>query len=342
MRVATYYSNSDVRLEDLPRPAAGPGEIVMRVEASGICGSDVMAWYREPRAPAVLGHEVAGVVVETGDDVTAFAAGDRIVTTHHVPCMTCRLCRADRHTACPTLHETSFDPGGFAEYVRLPAINVRLGTFRLQDGVGFDEATFVEPLACVLRGQRLAGLAPGDSVAVLGAGMSGALHLLAARAAGAGTCVATDVHRFRLDAARTFGADHALDASAPDAVAAVRRAAGGAGADRVIVCTGARPAFEQALAMVADGGSILFFAPLPPGETLELPVNDLWKRGVALVHSYAGPPPDMRRALELIASRDVDVRPLVTHRLPLAGTGAGFKLVESAGESLKVIIEPQR
>ncbi len=339
MRAAVYYNNRDIRVEERPRPAAGPGEIVMRVRASGVCGSDVMEWYRLPKAPLVLGHEVAGEVAEVGEGVTRFRAGDRIVATHHVPCNACRYCVADDHPYCETLRKTRFDPGGFAELVRLPAINVDRGTFLLPEGVSFDEASFVEPLACVVRGLRVARFEAGQSVAVLGAGISGALFLQTARALGAGPLVATDVHPWRLAQAPRLGADAAVDARG-DVPAAIRAANGGRLADLVVVTTAASAAIEQSLRAVDKGGTILYFAPAAPGTTFPMPVFDLWNDGISLVHSYAGPPADMRRALDLIAARRVDVASMITHRLPLAETARGFALVLGAAESMKVIIDP--
>ena len=340
MRVAVYYSNNDVRPEERPLPTIGPGELLMRVRSSGICGSDLMEWYRKPKAPLVLGHEVAGVVEEVGERVETFAVGDRIVTTHHVPCNRCRYCLTDRHSVCPTLHSTTFDPGGFAEFVRLPAINVERGTFHLPEGVSFDEGSFVEPLACVVRGQRLTGIRPADSIAVLGSGVSGILQIQLARATGAGRIIATDVSEQRIQLAMKFGADVALRADGPQIVDKIIEANGGRHIDRVLVCAAARSALEQALDVVDLGGSVLFFAPLLPGETLDYPAHDLWKRGISIVHSYAGPPADMRAALELIATNRIDVANMVTHRLPLEETQAGFNLMEQATDALKVIIEP--
>ncbi len=341
MRVAVYYSNDDIRLEERPRPEPGPGELLMRVEASGVCGSDVMEWYRKPKAPLVLGHEVSGVVEEVGAGLTRFATGDRIATTHHVPCNGCRYCRRNLHNVCESMHATTFDPGGFSEFVRLPAVNVERGTFKRVDTVGFDAATFVEPLACVLRGQRVAGVAQGDTVLVIGAGISGILQIQVARANGAARVFAVDVHPSRLEMARRFGADEAWPAGKTTADR-LRAANGGRLADRVLVCTGARAALEEALALIDHGGSLLVFAPLLPGETLTLDVNDLWKRGISIVHSYAGPPEDMRLALDWIATPKIDVASMVTHRLPLEETGAGFRLVAASGDSLKVLIEPGR
>ncbi|HRZ86794.1 MAG TPA: alcohol dehydrogenase catalytic domain-containing protein, partial [bacterium] len=205
MRAAVYYRNSDIRVEERAVPQIGQGEALMRIEASGICGSDVMEWYRIKHAPLVLGHEVSGVIEKVGPGVTRYRAGQRIVAAHHVPCNTCRYCLQGDHTVCDTLRTTSFDPGGFAEYVRLPAINVDRGIFPIADGVSYEDATFVEPLACVIRGQRKAGLKPGRSVLILGGGISGLLHLKLAIAMGAGRVFVTDVLENRLEAAKGFG-----------------------------------------------------------------------------------------------------------------------------------------
>jgi L-iditol 2-dehydrogenase len=342
MRVAVYHGNRDLRVEERERPQAGPGELVFRVMASGVCGSDVLEWYRLAKAPVVLGHEVAGEVVEVGAGLAGFTRGDRIVTTHHVPCNECRYCVAGQHPVCETLRNTSFDPGGFAELVRLPAANVAKGTFAIPDHVSFEEASFVEPLACVGRGQRVAGGVMGKTVAVLGSGISGLLHILWARAHGAARILATDIHPYRLEAARRSGAAMAIDARQDDVSARIQEANSGRAADLVIVCTAALTSLGQALHAVDRGGTVLLFALYPPGVSFPFPVYELAKDGITIVHSYAGPPADMRSALEAISARAVDVAPLITHRLPLERIGEAFRLVEEAGESLKVIVEPQK
>ena len=342
MRVAMYYNNRDVRIQEMPVPRIGPGELLVRVEASGLCGSDVMEWYRTSKAPLVLGHEVAGVVVEAGQGVDRYKEGDRMVVTHHVPCNACRYCLSGHHTVCDTLRHTNFDPGGFAQYLRVPAINVDRGVYPLPEGVSFEEASFTEPLACVLRGQRRAALQPGQSVLVLGSGLAGLLHINLARALGASRIVATDVSDYRLEAARRFGADVTLSAK-DDVPAGLRQANDGRLADLVIVSTGATSALHQALESVDRGGTVLFFAPTQPGVTLPISVNDIFFRNdVTLTTTYAGGPADLATALELIGARRVRVGEMITHRLGLAETGLGFKLVAEAQSSLKVIVEPQR
>ena len=342
MRVAMYYSNSDVRLEEMPVPEAGPGELLVRVEASGICGSDVMEWYRIHKVPLVLGHEIAGEVVKVGEGVQRFQAGNRVAVSHHVPCMSCHYCQSGHHTVCDTLRSTNFNPGGFAEFVRVPAINVEHGTFLLPEGMSYEDGSFAEPVACVLRGQRQAGFKPGCSVLVIGSGISGLLHVIVARASGAGRVVATDMLDYRLKAASRLGAEATISAR-DDVPALFRELNEGCGADLVAVCAGAVEAIGQALKAVSRMGSILFFATTKPDVTIPLNINEFfWRNEVTLTSSYAGSPDDMARALELIGSGNLPVSETVTHRLPLAETGKGFDLVANPRDSIKVIIEPQK
>jgi L-iditol 2-dehydrogenase len=340
VKVAVYYNNRDVRLEERPTPTPSEGELLLRVEASGICGSDVMEWYRIRKAPLVLGHEVAGTVAQVGGALRGYRPGDRVVATHHVPCNACRYCLTGRHSVCDILRTSHFDPGGFAELIRLPALNVDRGTFKLPDTVSCEEGSFVEPLACVVRAQRLAGVSPGQSVAVLGSGISGILHIQLARALGAGRIFASDPQEVRQNMARKFGADHAF-ASGEDVPAKIRSVNEGRLAEQVLVCTAALPAIRQAFQCVDRGGTILFFAPVAPGPGVAFPMHELWNDGIRVVHSYAGPPADMLVALDLIAARRVDVASMVTHRLPLSRAQEGFDLVLRASDSLKVILDPR-
>lgn len=341
MRAAVYYNNSDVRLEERPKPSIGAGEILVKIMASGICGTDVLEWYRLKKAPLVLGHEISGVVEKVGDGVQAFQPGDRVFVSHHVPCNTCRYCLAGNHTVCETLHTTNFDPGGFAEYVRMPSINVDRGTFVLPDEMSFEEGTFIEPLGCIVRGQRVMGLGAGQTVLVLGSGISGLLHIMLACAMGAGRIIATDIDDFRLKMAKRFGADAVLRAE-DDVPAGVRKYNEGRGADLVIVCTGAISAFEQGLEAVDRAGIVMCFATTEPDVDLSIPINTFWRNSVTVMSSYAAAPRDLAEAIELMRSKRVDVNPMITHRLSLEETGKGFELMTGSQDSLKVIIEPQK
>lgn len=342
MRVATYYSNDDIRIEEMPVPRIAETEILMRVEASGICGSDVLEWYRRKKAPLVLGHEVAGQVVKVGSGVSKFKEGDRIVASHHVPCNTCFYCLTGHHTACETLRQTNFDPGGFSEYIRIPSINVDRGVFIIPDELSYQEATFHEPLGCVIRAQRIAGLSAGQNVLVIGSGTAGLLHVLMARSSGAGRIVAVDIVPYRLQAARKLGADQALK-PCEDIQKRFRQMNNGRLADLVLVCTGAKQALIQALQSVERGGTVLFFAPTDPQVEIPISINDLFfKNDITLTTSYGASPYDSWCTLEILRSPYVNVKDMITHRLPLEETGRGFQIAARAKDSIKVIIEPQK
>ena len=341
MRVAMYYNNQDVRLEEMPTPKIGPGEILVKVIASGICGSDVMEWYRIRKAPLVLGHEITGKIAEIGEGVGRYKIGDRVFVSHHIPCNTCHYCLMGYHTACETLHTTNYDPGGFAEHIRVPRLNVDRGVFLLPDELSYEDGVFIEPLACVVRGQRVANVQPGQSVLILGSGISGLLHLLLARSLGAGRIIATDISAYRLQCAKELGADDVIHAR-EDTPARVREINKGRLADLVIVCAGAPDAFTQAMKSVDRGGTVLCFATTEPGVDLAVPINEFWRNEIKLMPSYGNSPLDATVAIELIRSGRVPVGKMITHRLPLDKTGVGFWLVAEGGESLKVVIEPQK
>ena len=341
MRVAMYYHNKDVRLEEIPIPQIGPGELLVKVLASGICGSDVMEWYRIKKAPRVLGHEITGEIVEVGKGVDRYKAGDRVFVSHHVPCNTCPYCLNGFHTLCDTLRTTNFDPGGFAEYLRVPRINVDRGVFLLPEKVSFEDGVFIEPLACVCRGQRLAGLKPGQTVLIIGSGISGVLHIALARASGAGRIIASDISEYRLKAAKRSGADEVLFAKEVR-TSKLREINQGRLVDLVIVCAGSLSAYKPALETVDRGGTVLCFAPLEPGVEFVLPFFDFWNDGLTLLSTYGGSPFDISTAIELIRARRLPLHEMITHRLPLAETGLGFQMVTEAKDSIKVIIEPHR
>jgi L-iditol 2-dehydrogenase len=339
MKVGMYYCNADVRVEEQDVPAVGPGDVLVRVRASGICGSDLMEWYRIKRAPLVLGHEVAGDVVAVGADVTGLAVGDRVFATHHVPCGECLPCLRGHETACRTFQEVNnFSPGGFAEYLRVGGRSVRTGILKLPDEVPYEVGTFVEPLGTVVRAMRTIGLTPGESVLVFGAGLAGILFVKLARALGAGTVAVSDVDEHRLGLARAAGADLALPAG--DDVPARFAEREGRPADKVIICTGAVSAADAALRSVDRGGTVLFFAVGRPGETVAVDFNPFWRNDVSLRTCYGAAPLDNWQALELLRRGAVQVDDMITHRFALEEIGAAFRTAACPGDCLKVLVEP--
>jgi L-iditol 2-dehydrogenase len=281
---------------------------------------------------------MAGEIVEVGQGVRLFDIGDRVFASHHVSCNTCHFCLHGHHTACETLHTTNYDPGGFAEFVRVPPLQVDRGTFALPADMSYDVGTFIEPVGCVVRGLRGLAMPPGSSVLVLGSGISGLLVIALARAFAAGRVFATDINPKRLEIAGEFGAFAAIPAE-EDVPAAVREANRGALADFVIVCTGAAEAAEQALASVERGGTVLFFA--VPRADISVPISDFWRNDIALRTTYGAAPQDLAEALALLEAGHVPAERMITHRLGLADTQQGFQMVAQGEDSLKVIVHPQ-
>jgi L-iditol 2-dehydrogenase len=301
--------------------------------ACGICGSDLMTWYQDPRAPVVLGHEPVAVVERPGAG-SALVAGQRVFVHHHVPCMDCPRCRAGRHTLCDRFRATAIRPGGLAERAAVPLEHARLDVLPLPDGLSDRAGTLVEPLACVVRGQRMAGVSAGSRVAVVGAGSMGLLEIDAARAAGAAAVVAVEPRADRRSLAEAAGAI----ARAEPEPAAVRAALGGALADAVIVCTAARAAIAGALHLAAPGGVVQLFAPTPPGEMVPLDLGAVWFREVTIQSTYSAGPEDTRAALDLLAAGAIGIDRVVSHVVPLAEIERAFELARS-GAATKVVVE---
>jgi len=342
MRAAVYYNNNDIRIEERPKPKIAKDELLLKVEACGICGSDCVEWYRIERVPLILGHELSGVIAEKGSGVKQYKTGERVAVSHHVPCGNCHYCLSGHPTVCDTLRRTNLDPGGFVEFTRIPQINVQFGVYPLAQEISFAEATFIEPLACVLRGQRLAGIKPQSTVLIIGSGISGLLHIQLARLNQASRIFATDVLDYRLKAAKQLGADFVIPAPQYSSEY-LRQHNSGRLADLVIVCAGAESAIKQALESVERGGTVLFFSAANKDVSTPLDINKIfWRNEITLTSSYAGSPDEHREALDLIKMHRVNVKDMITHRLGLSETGLGFKLTADGRESIKVIIEPQR
>jgi L-iditol 2-dehydrogenase len=341
MLAAVYYNNKDVRIQEMPTPEIADDEILLKVMASGICGSDVTEWYRVPKAPRVLGHEATGVIEKTGDKVTRCKVGDRVFVSHHVPCNKCRYCLKGHHTACETLHTTNYYPGGFAQYVRVPKINVEQGVYKLPDDMSFEEGTFIEPLACVIRGQRLAALQKEDTLLIIGGGLAGNLHAQLAKAKGVRDIIVAGVNQYRLRLTKKFGAHRTIDARL-NVPQELKKINGGRLADQVFICKGGVSAALTALECVDKGGTILFFAVSDPTVRIPVPMTEFWRNEITLKTSYGAAPRDLEESLAVLAQKKLNVADMITHRFSIQQAAEGFRLMAEAGESLKVIIEPNR
>ncbi|MBI3635779.1 MAG: alcohol dehydrogenase catalytic domain-containing protein [Candidatus Rokubacteria bacterium] len=334
MKVAVFRGGERLVAEDWPRPAIGAGELLLRLRGCGLCGSDIAKLAPTTKVPSVFGHELVGDVVERGAGVTAFAVGDRVVAAHHVPCGVCHYCRRGSVSMCREFKKSHLDPGGFAEFVRVPAPNVAHATFRLPSHVSDEAASFVEPLACCLRAVRRAGVQRGDTTAVIGLGSIGCLFVLLGKHAGA-TVVGVDPVAERRDLVKRLGADTVEPALGAGAVAAVTD---GRGADQVIITGGGGEAIAAAATAVRDGGGIHVFA---GGAAPALPValDTLYHRELTITATYSSSPADLADAFRLVADGAVRVDGLISHRLPLERLEEAVALMRGR-QALKVYVTP--
>jgi L-iditol 2-dehydrogenase len=335
VKISLWYNNRDIRIRDAPVPEPGPGEVLLQVMACGICGSDLVEWYRLPRAPLVQGHEIGARVEKVGPGVLNFKPGDRVMAAPKVPCLECRYCRDGHFPQCSEAKERL--TGGFAQYVLVPKFIVENGLYPLPESISYEQATFIEPLACVVRAARVGGVTEKRTVLVLGSGVSGLLHV---RLAKLRNCVvaAADVNPKKLELAGKAGARILIPAGEDVPARLIKET--GRKADVVLLCTGALPAVEQAWRSVDKGGSIVFFAVPGPEQSVVIPINDFWTKEVRILTSYYCGPPDIGEAIDLLASGKIEVDSLVTHRLPLERIAAGFALLLEGQDAVKVIMEP--
>ena len=345
MKVARLYAPGDLRVEDLPVPEAGPGDLVIRVRTCSTCGTDAKIFrfgHHHISLPRVLGHEVAGEITVVGSGVSGWTEGDRVQIIAAIPDGVCYFCRRGQHTVCEDLESIGYQyDGGFAEFMRVPAKVLAVdGVNRIPDHVPFEEASLTEPLACVLNGQELAQVGEGDAVVILGAGPIGCLHVRLARARGASTVVLVDVNQGRLDLAARAEPDAMIDSTKDDPIDAIRKMTDGRGADVVITATGVGQAQEQALEMTAPRGRISLFGGLPKdNSTIRFDSNLVHYGEISVFGAYGSAPRHNREALSLIADGKVRVDDLITHRMPLADVHKAIETVIS-GDGLKVVIEP--
>jgi L-iditol 2-dehydrogenase len=338
MKAAAYYSLDDIRMESKPKPSVGDDEILVEMKACGVCGSDLMEWYLRSRAPLVLGHEPAGVIVETGKKVTSFRIGDRVFVHHHVADLTCYYCKHGDYTLCPQFAQTHLEPGGFAEYFKVPAPNLQLDTLKLPDKLSFEEATLIEPVGCCIRAQNRVGVQKEDSVAVVGAGPSGVIHAMLAKIAGARQVFVTDLVDYRLRMAERLGADAVINGLNENSVEQVKRATDSRGADIVIVTAPNAKAVEDSVQIVRKGGKILLFAPTQPDQYARLSPHRLFFSEITVVPSYSVSHIETRKALQLISSGAFKAKELITHRFPLSQTREAFQTAAKSKECLKVVV----
>jgi len=338
MKTAVYYSLDDIRVEEMPKPKIGPDEILVEMKACGICGSDLMEWYLKNRAPLVLGHEPSGVIVEVGYKVEDFKLGERVFVHHHVACLTCHHCLQGDYTMCEKFGQTHIHPGGFAEYFKVPAPNLQIDTLKIPDNVSFEEATLIETVACCVRALTKCKVQPGDTVVIIGAGPSGIIHAMLSRNLGASQIIVSDLVKYRLEAAKRFGADLTINPRSENLVEKVREVTDGRGADMVVVTAPNVKALLEGMDVCRKGGTVCLFAPTPPTEYMRVSPHRLFFSEIKLIPSYSTSHLETRTALKLISSGRIKAKELITHRFPLSCIEDAFKKAAKGKERLKVVV----
>lgn len=329
MRAAVLYDIDDIRIEERPIPVLSEGELLVRTQASGICSSDIMTWYVRRKAPLVLGHEPAGVVAAVGpgdppraDDGTPFTVGDRVFVHHHAPCFACEACGRGEYVQCATWRATKIQPGGMAEYFRVPVENTR-DTLRVPESIPFEDASLVEPLACVVKAFHRVGVRAGDRIYIIGLGMMGRMAALVAQSTNT-ECeiVASDF----IEERRAFAQRQGIVAAHPDDVKALL----GRGADTVFCGPGTPAAMRAAFSVVAPAGTVVMFTPFEPGTTVPIDPEQFYFRDLSLVASYSCGPGDTRRALALIERGVVTAAKLDATLVPLQDVAQAYRDLAAA------------
>jgi len=342
MKAALLYGIKDLRIEEVEVPEIGPGEVLAKVKAATTCGTDVKMLgrgYVEDiiSYPMPFGHEWSGIVTEIGPEVEEFHVGDRIRAGNSAPCYVCAMCAEAKYNLC--INRTWLW-GAYAEYIKIPNEIVIRNSQTFPDEIGFEEAAVAEPLACVVHGSEKVGIGPGESVAIIGAGPIGLLHLQTARLKGASRILVSDLVDERLDVARRLGADETINSQREDLGSVSREMTNGLGVDVVIESVGLPQTWMQALRLVKPGGRVLEFGGCPPGTSIEIDTELLHYDEVTVMGSFHATPEEFERALSLIVDREIDVKSLITRKMRLDDLSKAFEILSTSKTELKIAIEP--
>jgi len=342
MRAALLYGVKDLRIQDINKPGVEYGEILVKVKAATTCGTDLKIYQRGYvqgviTLPTVFGHEWAGDIVEVGEGVSGLKKGMRVRGGNSSPCLRCYMCQRGKFNLC---EDMMWLWGAYAEYIKVPSRIVTLNTQVIPDHVSYEEAAVTEPLACVLHGAEEAGVKLGDTVAVIGAGPIGLLHLLTAMKMGASKVIISDTVDERLRLAQELGADETIDAKQEDAVERTKKVTGGYGADVVIEAIGLPATWEQALRMVRKGGTVLEFGGCPPGTEIKVSTEQLHYGETTILGAFHTTPAHFKKALNLIASGTINVKPLITSRVKLDDVKRAFETLATSKTDIKIAVQP--
>ncbi len=340
MKTASIKEPSIISVDETEKPTLNSGDILVQMQACGICGSDLEKVFGQYGRPSMqLGHEPAGIILDVGSDVSEFKKGDRVFTHHHVPCYDCHLCNHDNETMCPKYSETNLVPCGLSEQYVVPAWNVSHGgVLKISDSLSFEEAAMIEPLACCVRAWRKYPYQEGNSIAIFGVGPTGMMHVMLAHAKKFSKIICFDVNDFRLDFAKKFNVTESISFMDENRKQKILDHTDNRGVDVAIVATSSMGALEDAIDMVRKGGAVMMFGVPSKGARLDLDMSKIYSKGVTLVTSYAASDKDTKEALKLIESSQINVKELITHTYPIADSQKAFNHARSGNDAMKIII----
>lgn len=333
----TIPGSGRVELREVEVPKIHDGEILVKMRAGGICGTDLEKVYGKPITPPMLGHEIVGEIVESRAE--GYEVGEKIFAHHHVSCGRCYYCYHRAYTMCPLYHKTTIEPCGFADYFKVPKINVERGAvLKIPDHVSDEEATFIEPVSCALRAIKKSRFEPGMSVSIIGAGPMGAILIKLFKSFGASFIGVAELIQFRLELARRIGASIAVNPMEEDFVEACKTATDGRGVDLAVLATPSVKALPVALNTIRKGGILMIFGAPERGERAEVDFSKLFLDEISILTSYSSSEPDTNLALELISSKVVSFSDLVTHKFRLDEIGKAFEVARERTKSMKVLV----
>jgi (R,R)-butanediol dehydrogenase/meso-butanediol dehydrogenase/diacetyl reductase len=338
MKIAIWYGSKDIRIEDAPKPKIDSNSALIKVKAVGICGSELHAYEgisERRKPPLIMGHEFSGEIEEVGENVKNLRKGDRVVINPIIPCLTCDNCLSGRLNICENVRLIGLHtPGAFAEYIAVPAENC----YKIPDDLSFEEASMVEPMAVGIHAVRKASLRINDDVAIVGAGVIGLCTLQAAKIAGAGKIICSELVESRLKLAEKLGANILINAKEIDPVKKVMELTNGRGIDVAFEAVGVQKTVQQAIDMIKKGGSVIIIGML--AKKMELGILDIVSMEKQIIGSYVYTPLDFKTALNLISKKKANAKSLITHVFSLNEISKGFETLSKDKEAIKVIIKP--
>lgn len=338
MKAAFVNSSANIEIQEIPKPKLNAGDILVKMQSCGICGSDVEKVFGKYGQPSMkLGHEPAGVIIDIGSEVKNFNIGDRVFTHHHVPCYSCHLCLHGNETMCKKYYETNLSPCGLAEEYVVPEWNVTHGgVLKIPDSMSFEDAAMIEPLACCVRAWNKFSYKQGDTCAIFGTGPTGMMHMMIAQANEFSKVICLDMNDFRLSFAKSFGAISIN--TQKDTIQKIFLETHDQGVDVSIVATGALKAMSDAISCTRKGGTIMLFGVPSKGATLDIDMSVVYSKELTIIPSYAASDHDTKQALDLIATGIVDAKRLITHRYSLDESQKAFDHAHTGNNAMKIVI----